>query len=46
MYNKCDKCGKQLGVYDQRKLVLDAQNKITTRCMACYEVHVKIKASQ
>lgn len=42
MYNKCDKCGKSLGAYDQRKLVLDSQGKITTKCMDCYETYRKI----
>ena len=44
MYNKCEKCNKMLGVYDPRKLILDPQGKITTRCKECYEMYLKIKA--
>lgn len=43
MYNKCDKCGKMIDNYEGRKLVLDNQGKVTTRCMACYENALKIK---
>ncbi len=45
MYNKCDKCGKMMDNYMQRKLVLDATGKIVTRCQQCYEDYQKIKRS-
>ncbi|MFH0875001.1 MAG: hypothetical protein V1859_03625 [archaeon] len=44
MYNKCDKCNKMMSDKDQRKLVLDNQGKISTRCMQCYETYMKVKS--
>jgi len=44
MYNKCDKCGKQLGNYDPRRLVLGLNKEIMTRCMPCYENYGKLKS--
>jgi hypothetical protein len=43
MYNKCDKCGKLMDNYEQRKLVLDNSGKITTRCQQCYDDYQKVK---
>jgi len=43
MYNKCDKCGKMLENSHARKLVMDNQGKVSTRCMDCYETFMKAK---
>ena len=44
MYNKCDKCGVLLDNYQDRRLILDSQGKVSTRCMDCYEDHIRINA--
>ena len=41
MYNKCDKCNKQLELYEERKLVMDSSGKIITLCMPCYDINNK-----
>jgi|SaaInlStandDraft_3_1057020.scaffolds.fasta_scaffold78619_1 hypothetical protein len=40
MYNKCNKCNKQLEQFDERKLVLDKSGSVITLCMGCYEVQI------
>lgn len=37
MYNKCDKCSKQLELYEERKLVQNSSKNIITLCMECYK---------
>lgn len=43
MYNKCDKCGKLLNNFEDRRLILDNQNQVSTRCMPCYEELAQVK---
>jgi hypothetical protein len=43
MYNKCDKCGKIMPGYEQRRLTMGKSGKINTMCMKCYETQAKIK---
>lgn len=40
MYNKCQKCNKQLDLYEERKLVQNSAGNIITLCMKCYEARV------
>ena len=42
MYNKCDKCTKQLELYEERKLVMGKNDSILTLCMGCYESHLSL----
>ena len=43
MYNKCDKCSKLMDNYEDRRLILDNQGKVSTRCMDCYEEYAKLR---
>jgi|SaaInlStandDraft_4_1057021.scaffolds.fasta_scaffold280278_2 hypothetical protein len=44
MYNKCDKCQRQLEFHEQRKLVLNSYNKVSTNCMPCYKQFSEIQS--
>jgi hypothetical protein len=37
MFNKCGKCGRVFDINEPRKLVLDANGLVATKCIRCYE---------
>lgn len=46
MYNKCDKCQRQLDFHEARKLVLNSYNKVSTNCMSCYEKFIQLQTTK
>jgi hypothetical protein len=40
MYNKCASCGKLLDDKEERRIVLNEDGKVITKCMNCFDKSV------